>query len=115
VRDGDNFHLYHTPSIGWHWPLKFRRIPDTGKGALFLGQRRMTVLTQGAALKGGTIHIRIAGVDAPEGARADCQLSRAWLESKIQGRMIWCQLLRKDRSSRIVRLLIPIRFVSNDR
>jgi hypothetical protein len=29
VGDADNFRLYHTPGIGWSWPMKFRRIPST--------------------------------------------------------------------------------------
>lgn len=49
VGDADNFRLYHTPSFGWRWPLKFRRVPTLSK-----------------ELKEQTIHIRIAGVDAPE-------------------------------------------------
>jgi hypothetical protein len=32
VGDADNFRLYHTPGLGWRWPLKFRRIPETVKG-----------------------------------------------------------------------------------
>ncbi|CCA73402.1 hypothetical protein PIIN_07356 [Serendipita indica DSM 11827] len=48
VGDADNFRLFHTPSIGWRWPLKFRSIPS------------------GKDLKDQTLHIRMAGVDAPE-------------------------------------------------
>jgi hypothetical protein len=32
VGDADNFRLYHTPGIGWRWPLKFRFVPKTAKG-----------------------------------------------------------------------------------
>ena len=32
VGDADNFRLYHTPGLGWRWPLKFRSIPETVKG-----------------------------------------------------------------------------------
>jgi hypothetical protein len=46
VGDADNFRLYHTPGIGWRWPLKFRRIPDTMKSAPCSGQWLMTALTQ---------------------------------------------------------------------
>ncbi|KAI6020514.1 hypothetical protein EDC04DRAFT_2738026, partial [Pisolithus marmoratus] len=45
--DADNFRSYHTPGIGWRW---FRRVPTLAKD-----------------LKDQTIHIRIAGIDAPEG------------------------------------------------
>ncbi|KNZ71309.1 hypothetical protein J132_00049 [Termitomyces sp. J132] len=49
VGDADNFRLYHTPPLGFRWPFKFRRVPSINK-----------------ELKDETIHIRIAGVDAPE-------------------------------------------------
>lgn len=32
VGDADNFRLYHTPGIGWRWPLKFRTVPSTRGG-----------------------------------------------------------------------------------
>ncbi|CRK37218.1 hypothetical protein BN1723_004276 [Verticillium longisporum] len=50
VGDGDGFHLYHTPGgklAGWGW---FRKIPEGRSN-----------------LKGETISIRLAGIDAPEG------------------------------------------------
>lgn len=34
VGDSDNFRIYHTPGIGWRWPLKFRRIPSIAKGTI---------------------------------------------------------------------------------
>ena len=33
VGDADNFRLYHTPGVGWRFPLRFRRVPTLGKGA----------------------------------------------------------------------------------
>ncbi|KAL8847249.1 MAG: hypothetical protein Q9221_007705 [Calogaya cf. arnoldii] len=51
VGDADNFRIYHTPGgrlAGWEW-LPWRKVPETAK-----------------ELKEKTIHIRIAGVDAPE-------------------------------------------------
>lgn len=91
VGDADNFRVYHTPAFGWRWPLKFRRIPDNPKD-----------------LKDKTIHIRIAGVDAPEGAHfgrpaqfyADEAL--AWLRNRILGKTVYCQLLRRDQYARII-------------
>ena len=69
VGDADNFRLYHTPGIGWRWPLKFRRIP-VGRGArawmLVFGTCRAEQMSAVADLKDQTIHIRMAGVDAPE-------------------------------------------------
>ncbi|KAG2051158.1 staphylococcal nuclease, partial [Suillus hirtellus] len=91
VGDGDNFRLYHTPGFGWRWPLKFRRVPALSK-----------------ELKEQTIHIRIAGVDAPEGSHFGRQAqpyaaeALTWLKDTIEGRVVYCQLVRRDQYSRIV-------------
>jgi len=92
VGDGDNFRFYHTPPLsGYFWPFKFRRIPSTGKD-----------------LKDETLHIRLAGVDAPEAAHFGkpaqpyAAESLAWLREKILGKTVYCQLLRKDQYSRVV-------------
>ncbi|KAI0632698.1 hypothetical protein C8Q77DRAFT_1059037 [Trametes polyzona] len=91
VGDADNFRLYHTPGIGWRWPLKFRRIP-----------------VERADLKNQTIHIRIAGVDAPESghfgrpSQPHSEDSLAWLKSQVEGKFVYCQLVRKDQYGRIV-------------
>ncbi|KAF9221833.1 staphylococcal nuclease, partial [Gyrodon lividus] len=101
VGDADNFRLYHTPGIGWRWPLKFRRVPKASRD-----------------LKDQTIHIRIAGVDAPEGAHFGrpsqpyAEESLAWLKNRIAGRTVHCQLIRKDQYGRIVGVpLVPRRFI----
>lgn len=91
VGDADNFRLYHTPGFGWRWPLKFRRVPTLSK-----------------ELKEQTIHVRIAGVDAPEGSHFGRQAqpyaveALAWLKGTIEGRIVYCQLVRRDQYSRIV-------------
>ncbi|KAG2079665.1 SNase-domain-containing protein [Suillus discolor] len=91
VGDGDNFRLYHTPGFGWRWPLKFRRVPTLSK-----------------ELKEQTIHVRIAGVDAPEGSHFGRQAqpyaaeALTWLKDTIEGRIVYCQLVRRDQYSRIV-------------
>ncbi|KAI0319416.1 hypothetical protein OF83DRAFT_1170246 [Amylostereum chailletii] len=91
VCDGDDFFLYHTPAFGWRWPLKFRNIPDTAKG-----------------LEEQTIHIRMAGVDAPEmahfgrPAQPYASTSLDWLKSRIEGKTVYCHLLAKDQYSRII-------------
>ncbi|KAH0579909.1 hypothetical protein H2248_002732 [Termitomyces sp. 'cryptogamus'] len=96
VGDADNFRLYHTPPLGFRWPFKFRRVPSINK-----------------ELKDETIHIRIAGVDAPEGphfgrpAQPYFTESFAWLRGKILGKSIYCQLLRRDQYSRIVSYFPP--------
>ncbi|KAA1467022.1 hypothetical protein DENSPDRAFT_831977 [Dentipellis sp. KUC8613] len=101
VGDADNFRLYHTPGIGWRWPFKFRRVPTASRD-----------------LRSQTIHIRIAGVDAPEGAHfgrpaqpfADEALE--WLRSQVGGKQIYCQLLRRDQYNRVVATpLLPPRFL----
>jgi len=97
VGDADNFRLYHTPGFGWRGLLKFRHVPTTYRG-----------------LKGKTIHIRMAGMDAPEGshfgrpAQPYSVEALAWLKENVQGRRIKCQLLRCDQYKRVVALpLIP--------
>jgi endonuclease YncB( thermonuclease family) len=60
-------------------------------------------------LKDETLHIRIAGVDAPEAAhfgnpaQPHSQESLDWLRQTILGKSMRCQLLRKDQYNRIVR------------
>ncbi|KZP27968.1 nuclease [Athelia psychrophila] len=101
VGDADNFRLYHTPGFGWRWPLKFRRVPTLSK-----------------ELKDETIHIRIAGVDAPEAAhfgRPSQPYSAealAWLKGAIEGKKLRCLLLRRDQYARVVGLVeLPPRFL----
>lgn len=59
-------------------------------------------------LKDETIHIRIAGVDAPENAhfgqpaQPHAKESLEWLRSTIIGKKMRCQLLAKDQYNRIV-------------
>ncbi|KAF7375131.1 putative endonuclease LCL3 [Mycena sanguinolenta] len=107
VGDSDNFRFYHTPGFGWHWPIKFRQIPSTPKGRACSLQ-----------LKDKTLHIRIAGVDAPEGAHFGkpaqpySEESLAWLRQQILGKTVYCQLLRRDQYARIVSIVaFPPRFL----
>ncbi|KAF8622606.1 hypothetical protein AX15_006864 [Amanita polypyramis BW_CC] len=85
VGDADGFRLYHTPEIN------FRKVPTTPK-----------------ELKGQTISIRIAGVDAPEGAHFGRPAqpfaieSHTWLKKRILKKKVYCQLLHRDQYSRIV-------------
>ncbi|KAG6906309.1 hypothetical protein DXG01_014645 [Tephrocybe rancida] len=59
-------------------------------------------------LKDKTLSIRIAGVDAPEAAHFGRPAqpysaeSLAWLRETIQGKTVYCQLLRRDQYNRIV-------------
>ncbi|KAG8989998.1 putative endonuclease lcl3 [Tulasnella sp. JGI-2019a] len=91
VGDGDNFRLYHTPGLFWRWPIKLRHVPQAAK-----------------ALQGQTIHIRMAGVDAPEAAHFGkpgqpyAKEALDWLRGTVHGRRVWCQLVRRDQYQRIV-------------
>ncbi|KAI5824362.1 staphylococcal nuclease [Schizophyllum commune Tattone D] len=91
VGDNDNFRFYHTPGIGWRWPLKFRRVPTLTK-----------------ELKDQTIHVRIAGIDAPENAHFGrpaqpyAQEALAYLRARILGKTVFCQLIRRDQYGRVV-------------
>lgn len=95
VGDGDGFHLYHTPSIGWSWPLKFRHVPKKIRA-------------------GETISIRIAGVDAPEKGHFGnptqpyAEESIQWLKSQVLGKRVYCQVGHRDQHNRIV--AIPMVF-----
>jgi hypothetical protein len=73
VGDADNFRLYHTPGFGWRGLLKFRHVPPiTRRGAqpFYLSVPTNMILKTNsrndAGLKGKTIHIRLAAMDAPE-------------------------------------------------
>ncbi|KAG0380791.1 putative endonuclease lcl3 [Mortierella sp. AD032] len=91
VGDSDNFRFYHTPGgiwAGWGW---LRHVPSGTK-----------------ALKDKTLHIRIAGVDAPEGAHFGMPAqpfsteSLAWLRKELLGKTVTVQPFAKDRYERVV-------------
>lgn len=91
VGDGDNFHLFHTPGgrlAGWGW---LRKVP--------VGKKEV---------RGRTIPIRLAGIDAPEGAhfgRAAQPFSGealSFLQDFISGRRVRAYLYRRDQYDRIV-------------
>ncbi|KAJ5719025.1 Nuclease (SNase-like) OB-fold [Penicillium malachiteum] len=93
VGDGDNFRIYHTPGgrlAGWGW-LPWKKVPTTKK-----------------ELKDKTIHIRLAGVDAPELAhfgRPEQPFAReahTWLTSYLIGRRIRASVYRQDQYNRVV-------------
>jgi len=91
VGDADNFRLYHMPGFGWQIPFKFRNVPSNPK-----------------ELKDQTLHIRLAGIDAPEaahfGREAQPYSAEAlqWLKDAILGRVVWCQLISRDQYGRTV-------------
>lgn len=92
VGDADNFRLFHTPGgrvLGWGW---FRQVPNSRKDLA----------------KAGTIHIRLAGIDAPEGAHFGNQAqpyaaeAQDWLTKYILRRRVRVSLLSRDRYERVV-------------
>lgn len=91
VTDADNFRLFHTP---------------LGRLALWGLVRR--VPTTPSQLKDNTIHIRLAGIDAPElshfGRPAQPYSKEAlqWLTSYLRGRRVRCYCRRKDQYGRVV-------------
>ncbi|KAK9893351.1 SNase-domain-containing protein [Cystobasidium minutum MCA 4210] len=91
VGDADNFRMVHTPLP---WPFtKLQRIPTDKK-----------------VLKNNTIHVRLAGVDAPElahfGKPAQPYSSEAlaFLTSLVNGRRVKVELCSKDHYGRMVGL-----------
>ncbi|PPQ64127.1 hypothetical protein CVT24_008738 [Panaeolus cyanescens] len=97
VKDGDNFRIYHKPA------LRLGSVPATDK-----------------ELRGQTIHIRIAGYDAPESgyfgnpAQPHAKESTEYLKSRILGKSILVKPVSKDQYSRLVALVyIPRIFLPN--
>ncbi|KAF1951889.1 SNase-domain-containing protein [Byssothecium circinans] len=93
VGDADNFRLFHTPGgriAGWGW-LPWKKVPTTRD-----------------KLSNNTIHIRIAGVDAPElahwGREAQPYSKEAleWLTAYIHNRRVRAYIFRRDQYDRVV-------------
>ncbi|KAF9434817.1 putative endonuclease lcl3 [Entomortierella beljakovae] len=91
VGDSDNFRFYHTPGgvlAGWGW---LRHVPKDSK-----------------ELKNQTLHIRVAGVDAPEGAHFGMpsqpfsKESLEWLRGELVGKTVLIKPYSKDRYDRVV-------------
>lgn len=100
VGDGDNFRLFHTPGgrlLGWGW---LRQIGQTKKPTKS-GKKRIGATE-------GTLHVRIAGVDAPECAhfgKPEQPYSKealAWLRSFIHQKHVRVYPYRRDQYDRIV-------------
>ncbi|KAL2863905.1 thermonuclease family protein [Aspergillus lucknowensis] len=93
VGDGDNFRIFHTPGgrvAGWGW-LPWKRVPKEKK-----------------ELRDNTIHIRLAGVDAPElphFGRPEQPFAREaheWLTSYLLNRRVRAYVHRPDQYQRAV-------------
>ncbi|KAI0817921.1 SNase-domain-containing protein [Xylaria sp. FL0064] len=100
VGDGDNFHLFHTPGgrvLGWGW---LRQVP-----------------TKRAELRNRTIPIRLAGIDAPEGAHFGQPAqpfatdALAWLSNYILGKRVRAKIYKRDQYDRIVATVYVRRFL----
>ncbi|KAF2707508.1 SNase-domain-containing protein [Pleomassaria siparia CBS 279.74] len=93
VGDADNFRLFHTPGgrlAGWGF-LPWKKVPTTREGLL----RK-------------TIHIRLAGIDAPElahfgrEAQPFSKEAHEWLIQYIQDRRVRAYIYRRDQYDRVV-------------
>ncbi|KAF2498627.1 SNase-domain-containing protein [Lophium mytilinum] len=93
VGDADNFRFFHTPGgriAGWGW-LPWKRVP----------KRR-------DELSAKTLHIRIAGIDAPEmahfGHPAQPYSKEAydWLSAYILNRRVRAKIYRRDQYDRVI-------------
>ncbi|KAL4887730.1 hypothetical protein BJY04DRAFT_6236 [Aspergillus karnatakaensis] len=93
VGDGDNFRVFHTPggrAAGWGL-LPWKRIPSGKK-----------------ELRDNTIHVRLAGVDAPELAHFGrpeqpfAKDAHNWLTSYLMNRRVRVYLHRPDQYQRVV-------------
>ncbi|KAI9283534.1 hypothetical protein BC943DRAFT_327864 [Umbelopsis sp. AD052] len=88
VGDSDNFRVFHTPGIGWGW---LRNVPTTRK-----------------ELKDQTLHVRLAGVDAPEGAHFGMPAqpfsaeAKDWLTNLSLNKKVHLELYSRDRYDRVV-------------
>ncbi|KAH0558771.1 putative endonuclease lcl3 [Trichoglossum hirsutum] len=98
VGDGDNFRLFHTPGgrlTGWGW-FPGRRVPEK--------KEDLKSRTRGS----NQIHIRLAGVDAPElahfGRPAQPFSSDAltWLRNYILHRRVRAYIYKRDQYGRVV-------------
>ncbi|KAI4110716.1 MAG: hypothetical protein LQ345_006939 [Seirophora villosa] len=94
VGDADNFRLFHTPGgrlAGWEW-LPWRKVPTTSK--------ELKEKTQ--------VHIRIAGIDAPEMAHFGrpsqpfSQEAYDFLNSYLLHRRVRAYVYKKDQYDRAV-------------
>ncbi|EGC46222.1 conserved hypothetical protein [Histoplasma capsulatum var. duboisii H88] len=109
VGDGDNFRMFHTPGgrlAGWGW-LPFRKVPTSKK-----------------ELKDRTIHIRLAGVDAPElphfgrPAQPFSHAAHTWLTNYLLSRRVRAYVYRQDQYGRVVATVYvrrwPFPFIRRD-
>lgn len=94
VGDGDNFHIFHTPGgklLGWGW-APGRKVQNL----------------KGKELKDRTVHVRIAGIDAPEAAhfgrpaQPHSQEALDWLKSTVLNKYVRAYPYSRDQYERAV-------------
>ncbi|KAL9617963.1 MAG: hypothetical protein Q9160_007268 [Pyrenula sp. 1 TL-2023] len=117
VGDGDNFRLYHTPGgrlVGYQW-LRARLRSENNVGYLrkWIWSSRKTE----KRLKADeTIHVRLAGVDAPElghwgnPAQPGSKEALEWLKGFVLGRRVRVTALKPDQYNRVVGRVLIWRF-----
>ena len=110
VGDADNFRLFHTPggmlALFPPLPLPFLRryVPPVNQPSTATSKQSY----HGHAPVGQTLHIRIAGIDAPElahfGRPAQPHSTEAlnWLETRLLGKRVRVYLHRRDQYGRAV-------------
>lgn len=116
VGDADNFRLFHTPGgriAGWGW-LPWKKVPTTREG---LANKTVSCVRRMPRPDSPTpfncscppqIHIRIAGVDAPElahwgrEAQPYSQEALDWLTKYILNRRVRAYIYRRDQYDRVV-------------
>lgn len=120
--DADNFHLFHTPGgrlAGWGWMPGRKKLPEgkdlknktVGFSHVALGYHILHSLTN------SQIHVRIAGVDAPEGAHFGKPAqpfsaeALAWLREYIQNRRVRAYIYKRDQYDRVVATVWVRRFL----
>jgi endonuclease YncB( thermonuclease family) len=104
----DRFGIGHSSSALYH------RLPKVGSSSDTDAETHTNFNPFSVALKNQTLHIRIAGVDAPEAAhfgkpaQPGSVEALAFLKGKLEGKRIWTKLVRKDQYSRIVGFILII-------
>lgn len=132
VGDGDGFHLFHTPggrAVGWGW---LRKVPETKKelkdrtvhippscyGAIHeTSSPTDSFFFFSPPFRTTQIPIRIAGVDAPEGAHFGrpaqpfAAEALTWLSQYILNRNVRAYIYKRDQYNRIVATVYIRRFL----
>ncbi|KAK9453493.1 hypothetical protein V1511DRAFT_447247, partial [Dipodascopsis uninucleata] len=107
VGDGDNFRLFHTPGgllAGWLW---IRRIPfENGRYKPLHVNSKIRVKKR--KLSDETIHVRLCGIDAPEGPsfgkepQPYSSEAKKWLTDLLLGKSVRIDLFSLDQYQRAV-------------